>query len=417
MALTRTLPEEPYIVKGSMAIVSTAGQLYKLANDIYASPENKIEGSNIAIETIVLTEDLDMRGVDICFGDNGKTGAGAGGVLTVQPILTEIEIDGAGHKIYNLYADKDDTGSSKDGKEIYEKKNSGLFSTNHGTIIFKDFSVTDSVFGTPEIGDSAILVANNYASSTGSRGSLYLHNVVIDGCTLYGETKTGTVMGRCSEGSLVVTGQTTIKNTNVYTSAGEAGGVFGIWLESYAWRREAGVGVGNMNSVYTVENKEILIGENVNVEMIENPFEYVREIEVNAETLTGVINGDLVSKTGLYDEIEITVPSVKKYTTSWELEDGKPKGKPEKGYLVVRGTVAKYGFTGQTQYSTGAYLMDGEDYVVVEYDNDGDGTAEEYKAVLAYAVVAIEDYSDLELRWNDYFPDNPLATATDYINS
>ena len=141
VSLTGTIPTEDYTISGedtAVVTVANAKQLYKLSLDLYKNPssetyynfnniidslyvgsytetnEQKIalherNGANAIgeklIKEIVLANDIDMRGIDLCFGNNGITGKGSGaGVKQRDAYLTELTFNGNGKELTNIYA-------------------------------------------------------------------------------------------------------------------------------------------------------------------------------------------------------------------------------------------------------------------------------------------------------------------------
>ncbi len=422
ISLSGQIPTADYTVEDGIVTITSAKQLVKLANDIHDSVENKIAGTDTVVTGVVLANDIDMRGTDISFGDMGAIGTWTpdGGANITPPIITNFTFDGDNHNLINFYGVKDDTVAPEDPSELYEKTKSGFVSTNRGTVTFKDITIADGVFGTMEINHSSIFVGYNLANTDGARGTLIVENVKVNNCTIYGREKVGTFVGNSSEGSLIIKGDTQIRNTAIYTSGGEAGAVWGYHTSSYKFKCDDYTDPGStadMNSLgtkITVEQPNTLIDDSVFVAYAPNPY-YTQEAKdfvdlIMPETTSVTVKPDTAFGTASKyitsnDVFEMGVP-LDGYITAWELEDNAPKLK--NGKLIVRGSTARYGFVGQKQYA-GAFIYDGENKMTWS-----DGTTE-YELGLAYTEVPVNNVSDLGKLWCDFYPNSTLSTATWYL--
>ncbi len=435
--LTGTIPTQYYkletVSDHYTTSISNGKQLYKLANDIHDSKTNSpisistsFGGTKGVVQLITLQNDIDMRGVDLSFGSMGANGTWTsdGGANITPPINTQFTIDGAGYKLCNIYATKDEV-KPADPTKVYEKRGSGLIYQNYGTATFNNLTISDSVFGTLDITQSAILVAYNYAATDGGRGTLIANNLTINNCIVYGDCKVGTMIGSSSSGSLIIKGNTTIRNTQVISAAGEAGGVFGLYLETYKFMRTDYTDtslpsqLNNLGTKFTVENPEALIDETVTVEIVKNSNlnskaqNYLRLISVPTSTAVVTPSTTFGTQAGLCtsnDVFTMNVPT-NGYITAWELEDDAPKGKPTAStpYMTIRGSTAKYGFVASQRYSV-AWIKDANgNNIQVDYE----GTS--YNAALAYAEVAVDNTNDVGKLWCDFFPNCTQSTTNWFV--
>ncbi len=435
VTLTGEIPEEQYtgmcggIFDYALVSISNAKQLNKLAKDIHDSLRNSpfgdaviIGGLNGVVQNIALTSNINMRGADISFGNMGKHGkwTADGGANITPPENPQFTINGNGYKLYNLYSVRAEN-ENPNATDIYEKRGSGLINTNYGTATFKNLEISDSTFGALDITQSGILVAYNLAATDGGRGTLVVEDVKINNCVVYGDCKVGTLIGQSASGSLIIKGNTTIRNTKVISSAGEAGGVFGYFAESYKFLRADYTDtslpsqLNNLGTKFTVDSPEILIDNTVTVEIAENPYlpdeakAFVRVVNPSSNTVT--IDADTVfgTQAGLCTNNDIFTMKTPTngYITAWELLDGAPKWKGNN--LIVRGTTAKYGFVASARYSA-AYILqaDGSNFTV-EYNGQS------YTTGLAYAECPIDDLADVGKLWCDMFPNSTVATTSWFI--
>lgn len=444
--LSGKLPKEDYAIVDGVALISNEKQLYKLSDDFCRPDLRNIEEpsdevktllqnanmkivNGVQVEEVLLANNIDMRGAYCSLGDIGYNGYKG----------TELTVNGAGFTISSLVSRYNLVEKDSVGNQLFYR---GFANTVYGKLTYKNINFKDCDIGAQDINRVSVLVGavtqhsvlntgTNKKESTG--GKFFVEDVKIQDCILTGYCKVGPLFA-WGNGTIVISGDTQVKNTDIYTAGGEAGGLFGAFADGTAMQNAY---EGNPEDGYQLKSEpqkpngyvldftgvddteKLLDTASVTVNVLEEASDRVltlsdKQVAVQTtDTYSGGSNNSYKTVGGSYataEQLLINKPESGQYI----LNEIREETETVPAYAYIAGGTAVYGFIGNGCFSRRAELVvntgSEETPVWTNYKVSYEGA--EYNAILAEGQTAINDIEDLVYGYNVLFPEGPGANIT-----